>query len=141
MPTYSAILSGPAGNIELQNPGIYKLEASTRADRSVTQRKITAGNPFVEGEFTVHSVRENVTEAVSVYVYASSAGVLRQRINEVCNALDQVHYTLAFKTDTDTETWTCMAAEYSIRQQHEFQHSYMALISASIPRLPKVVYT
>lgn len=137
----SAVLSGPTGNIQLQQNGIYKLEASTRDQAGVTQRKTDATNPFVEGTFTVAAVRENVTENISIYVYAPSMSVRRARIDAITEALDQTHYTLAFTTEELTETWTCMAADYSIARRHELNMHYMALIKANIPRLPKVVYS
>lgn len=137
----SCVLAGPAGAIQLEQNGVYKLEKSTRNTRSVSHRKVEATNPFVEGSFTVSSVRENITEQVSIYVYATTTTELRTRINAVTAALDQIRYSLAFTTDGDTETWTCMAADYTVEASHEQQHAYMANIKATIPRLPKVSYS
>lgn len=138
---YSCTITGPAGTIQLHNPGTYKLEKTTRDNRQVTQRKIEATNPFVSGTFTVATVKENVVENVSIYVYAVSASLLRQRVEAVCDALDQTNYTIVFSTEESDETWTCMAADYAIQSSHELQHSYMALIKANVPRLPQVVFS
>lgn len=139
MPTFTATITSPAGGtINLQTVGTYKLERSTRDNRQVTKRKIDATNPFVEGTYTVAAVKENVTENVSIYVYASSQAALRARIAAVTDCLDQIRYTLTYGVDGNIETWTCFSADYSIQSQQEFQHAYMALIRANVPRLPKV---
>lgn len=139
MPTFSGSISSPAGgSINLQQAGIYKLEKTTRDNRQVSKRKIEATNPFVEGSYIVAAVKENVVENVSIYVYATSQAALRSRIAAITDCLDQIRYTIVYGVDGSNETWTCFAADYSIQSQQEFQHAYLALIKANVPRLPKV---
>lgn len=141
MPSFSCTITGPNGTIAIPLAGVYKFDKNTRENRQVSHRKIEVNNPFVEGAYMVHSVRENIIETIGIYVYATSSAQLRSRIDPLTDAFDQVRYTVTFKTDTATETWTCMTADYTIDSRHEFQHQYMALIKANVPRLPKVIYS
>lgn len=137
----SCTITAPTGTLQLEQPGVYKLEKSTRDNRQVAHRKIEAANPFVGGSFVVHAVPENVTENVSVYVYANTALLLKDRVKALTDAFDQVSYTMTFRTENVTETWRCSVADYMIQSGHELQHNFMALIKASVPRNPKVTYS
>lgn len=143
MPTLdiNCTITAPSGTLDLNQEGVYKLEATAFGDRAVQQRKTTAKNPFVEGEFVVHSVKENITEVLAVYVYATTPLLLRQRVVALTDAFDQIQYSLVFRHGTTTSTYTCQTADYSIRQQHEYRHALLALVTAQVPRRPTVVYS
>lgn len=139
MPTFSGSISSPAGGtINLQQPGVYKFERSTRDNRQVTKRKIDATNPFVEGTYTIAAVKENVVENVSIYVYATNQADLKTRVAALMDCLDQIKYTIVYGVDGNNETWTCFSADYAVQSQQEYQHAYLALVKANVPRLPKV---
>lgn len=136
----SCTISSPAGGtLNLQSSGVYKLEASTLNDKQVQHRKIIAKNPYVEGEFVVASVRENVTETLAVWVYATTAAILRTRLDALTACFDQVQYAVVFRDDTITETWAAQAADYSIKSSGPLRVARMALVSAQVPRRPTVV--
>ncbi len=133
----SCTISAPGGAITLTSSP-YRLEAETRREQGVTKRKSEATNPFVEGTYVVSSVRENVAEQVSVYVKAADDSATYNAVKRLTDALDQIVFTMTFAHGGMTETWTCFSADYTIGTQHEFQHAGLAVVRATVPRLPTV---
>lgn len=135
-------ISTPIGTtLNLQQTGVYKLEPSAGSERQVAHRKQTAKNPYVEGEYVVSVVRENVTETLAVWCYATTSTVLRQRIVALLDCFDQPSYTVVFRDTDSTETWAAQAADYTIKSDQVLRKAKMALVTAQVPRLPTVVFS
>lgn len=134
-------ITAPSGTLDLNNPGVYKLHSEALGEKQVQHRKQVAKNPYVEGEYVVSSVRENVTEPVAVWVYGSTESLLRARITALTDAFDQIQYQLVFRHEDSTETWTCQTADYTITRGYELRHAKHALIRAQVPRRPTVVFS
>lgn len=138
-------LSSPSGDLFLNyldvNSG-YKVEKSFREQRQQTFRKQSVESRWVDGSFVVHSVRENVIEQVSVYVYGATHTDWLQKLLALQAAFSQLSYSMIFTYGgTTTEYWSCQPADFTVRTQQEFQVAKMALVQAQVPRLPKVTYS
>jgi hypothetical protein len=136
----SCLVSTPLGPLQLEG-GPYSLHAETISEVAVTWRKKTVTNPHVEGSFTVHAERENVVVPVSVWVEAATRSALRVAQQAVEDAFSQLHYTITFDVEGDTQTWQCEAADYTVDTQQAFLMAKTALVRAKVPRLPAVVFS
>lgn len=134
----AAVLTSSLGVLDLHDEVSYKLESSTRDNRQVTHRKQDATNPYTEGSLTVHAVRENVTENVSVFVYGTGQQSAKELVDAFTDVLDLPYYVLALTIGDNDELWYCTTADYSIQTTQPLQVARMALVKAAIPRLPKV---
>lgn len=125
--------------IELQNPtGGYELHKDTFASRSVTHNKVEVNSAWLEGSYTQRSTRQNVIEAVVVYVTGQSMGDVMRRINELTDAMDQNSFRMHFQVEDYSEVWACQSSDYTIETSQELMHSQHAIVRAQVPRLPKV---
>lgn len=129
----------PSGWLDLEDPANgYEAHRDTRGTRAVSWRKREISSNYVEGTFVNDAVRENVIEALAIYVRGDDPFQLDERVTALTNALEQLHYLVRARTGNLLETWSCMVAEYTIETSMEMQHATMALVRASVPRLPTV---
>lgn len=139
------------GNINLDggrdNNG-YELHGDTRATMGVTWRKQSVSNPWVEGSYDVIAVRENVTEALAVWVYgtpsngpATAAGnsAFRQRVNVLEALIAKPQFNIVFTVGDLTETWDCTYSDYTIETSREFQYATQGVMRMQINRRPAVL--
>jgi hypothetical protein len=114
----------------------YVLAAESFGERSVTHRKTEITSEFVGGSYVTRSVREQITETLSLYVYGINAMQLDDRIDVVTDALEQLNYQMVVRFGNSQETYTCSPADYTVTTKQEFRHATMAQIKATVPRLP-----
>lgn len=134
------VISSPSGLINLL-AAPYDLHAETKSEVSVTWRKKEVANVHIEGTYLVHAERENVMEQVYVWVENPNEKVLRTALLNLENAFSQLYYTISFRLGQDIETWTCETADYTVDRHYEFAHNKIALVKATVPRLPQVAYS
>lgn len=136
----SLTLSNGGAGLQLNNRSAgYQLASETKATQNITWRKTEVSNPFVEGTYVTSALKENIVETVAVYCYGTTGAVLRQKVQDLIDAFSQITYTITWTLNGAQERWTCMPADLQIGTQKEFQHAKMALVTASVPRLPTAV--
>lgn len=126
--------------VNLNDGTTYQIVGDFRETSSMERRRITASSVIVEGEYTTHSVRSNVTEAVNVWVYGANQAAVSTNLVALENLFSQNTYQLRFTLDTSRETWDCFVADYSFTRNQVFSHNGRALFSAQVPRLPAATY-
>lgn len=126
--------------VDLNDRSNYQIHGDFRETSQTERRRITAASVIVEGEYTVHSVRSNVTETVNVWVYGATQAVVSANLVALENLFSQNSYQLRITLDNSRETWNCFVADYSYTRNQAFSHNGRALFSAQVPRLPAVSY-
>lgn len=114
----------------------YKLEASTREARQVSWRRQEIAGTWTEGTYTVHAVKENITETVGVWVRAATHAQLGTRIQVLLDAFSQLTYSMFWQEEGLGERWRCFCSDVQISTNRELQHARVALVKFSVPRLP-----
>ena len=131
-----ARITSSSGWLDLNDGETYQLEASSFADRAVSWRKREVQSDYVEGTFVTNAVRENVVEALSVWVRADTYYELEKARERLEDALCQLTFRIAFRTTDATRYWDCTVADYTVATQREFMHSRLCLVKAQVPRHP-----
>jgi hypothetical protein len=120
----------------------YEMHADTRNTMGTTWRKQSVSNPWVEGSYDVIAVRENIIEAVVVWVYGNgSNAAFRQRVNFLEQAIAQPSYSIAWTVGDESELWDCTYSDYSVETQREWQYATMGIVRMQIGRRPKATFT
>lgn len=116
----------------------YELGKESFTEQGVSWRKQTVSSDWLEGTFVNHGVRENVVEKLSVYVTGATPYEMAVRMKVITDALGQTRFGLKFTFDDLQETWSCTMSDYTISSTQELRFSKLALVQASISRLPSV---
>ena len=125
--------------LSLTDGDVYRVQGDTMAEYRVSMRRQEATNPYVDGTFLVNAVRENIEEAISVYVYSHDHLALVEAVDAVVDAFTQLSYRTYVEIDGSCQVWSCYAAtEVSVQSGREFKHARMAQVNATVPRLPAV---
>lgn len=132
----SGKIETPSGWLDLNDGVGYSFEGTSFADRQVTWRRQEVTSPFVEGTYIVGAVRENITEAVSVWVRGETFSELDARVEALIGALGQMTYRFMLRLEDSAHYWTCWPADYTVSGQREYLHSRLVLVKATMPRLP-----
>ena len=120
------------------NAAPYSLEASTRSELAMTWRKEEVTSPFIEGAYQVSAVRENVTEAVAVWVRTDSYMTMDKAVQDLLGVAERPFFTMTFGHDGVTESWDCQTCQYSVITEQAYQMAKIALVKLQVPRLPRV---
>lgn len=106
----------------------------------VEWEKQHADSIFVDGSYMVARKKQMQVIPFSVWVKATSADQLHDRINVLTEALEQWEYYMTVTIDGIDYTWTCETADYEIGDGGAWQdlelRSYVQKVSAQIPRFP-----
>lgn len=133
----SCRVTTPNGWLEL-NKGIYRISTGAFEEQAQTWRRTNVANPFVEGQWTVNALRENVTEQLIVWVRGGTAAETSKGELAVVDALSQMNYGIELTVDGVKAYYTCYVADISVRRTQEFRASKMCQITAQVPRDPHV---
>lgn len=138
--TFTAEIHNGTSWVNLNDTVNFRVAGEFREQSQVQHRKITATSVIVEGEYTVHSVRANVTETVNIWVHGATQADVTTNLVNLETWFTQNSYQLRFRFGNSRETWDCFVADYIIGRNQVFSHSVMAAFSAQVPRLPAVTY-
>lgn len=133
----AASIESPTGWIALEDQvGGYELASDAFSEKGYSHRKTEVSSEWIEGTFVSRSVKENTTEKVSFYVLAATPFALAAKIQRVTDAFDQLSFGMVVRFSDCQETWVCQTADYTISTKQELRHATMALVNATVPRLP-----
>lgn len=126
--------------LQLQDPAAgFELHAETFSTKTVTHKKVDVESEWIEGSWTQRSLRNNITEMVSVWITGRSGAEMMGRVRRLTNALDQPSFRIYWEVDGYKELWYCQSADYTIESSQPMLFARQVLVKASVPRLPKVV--
>lgn len=137
----SAKVQGRGGWVDLEDGQYFSLHAESFASAAQSWRKQQINNDYVEGTYTLSAVRENVTEAVSIWVRGETHLVWRQNIEVLTSAFTQIGFQFMRRMSDLVEYWTITSpADFSIATEQAYWHSRIGLFQAQLSRLPKVTF-
>jgi hypothetical protein len=139
---YTLEISTPLGWLLLEDEANgYSLGAGTKSEVSTSRRDRTTEGQWVEGTFTLASVKGNEEVPVEVYVEADTPAVLDQRLQVLKDAFDQLTYQIRETWEGMERVWYCMPGPYSISASTALMVAKEALFKATVPRLPTTTVT
>jgi hypothetical protein len=124
--------------LDLNDKLNYEVGGEFMSQSSVTWRKVQVTSPVTEGSYTVHAVREMVTEQVQLYVRGANQFEMQLNIKRLEELFGRLDYRLRLDFDDYRETWSCQTAEYTYERSRVYAHNGMAVFTASVPRFPTV---
>jgi hypothetical protein len=125
------------GWLDLQDPaGGYLVDAAAFGEHSVSHRKVEVSSGWMEGTFISRSVKDNISESLVIQVAGSDAVQLRARVMALTDAFEQITYQVVVAFGLDQQIWACTVADYQVSTSREFRHRNMAVVKATVPRLP-----
>lgn len=116
----------------------YELHKESFNSQQVQARKVDAEGDWVEGTYTVRAVRGNVMENVAVWIEGDDPYQLAVRIQAFTDGLEQLQFRFRHTIGNLREEWVCMWSEYRIETEQAMQFATIALVRATIPRLPSI---
>lgn len=136
----TARISTPTGWLDLEDPeGGYELHPETLSGGSVSYRTVIASSPWVEGDVATSAVRENVLEALSVWVTGDTPHEFYTRWKRLTDALEQRAFTVELTVEDAAFTWTVTRpAEHTTDTQQAFLVARTGLVRAKVARLPEL---
>lgn len=134
-----AFVQHPTGWIALNDWTTTRLAGDSLGSQDVRHRVQKVTSPYIEGQFTVTALRDEVGESLSVWVKAPTLSELRSDLATIAEALDQPSYKVALWMGDHWAVWFASAADYRIEMSPPMLHERMAKLTATINRYP-VVY-
>jgi len=125
------LVSTPLGPLSLNEPP-YELAADTFGSLSVTHRRQEAVNQFIEGTYTVNSLRENSQIPLSVYVRGATYAEFQAAYATLIEAFDQSTFEVRRVIEGVEVEWQCFSSDYSVTLQREFLHARMAKVDIQL---------
>ena len=138
----SVMIETPTGWLELEDEANgYTLGADSFASSATTHRKTEINSEWMEGTFVSRAVRENVTETVAVYVSGDTPHQLAMRLEKLTDGFNQLSYAIVVRSADIADTWSCWVSDYTVATKTEMRHATIAMVTATIPRLPGTTKT
>src|SRR5690348_4876758 len=109
--------------VSLNDHARYVVTSEGLGNSQTTRKRETVTSPFYDGEYEVHSVKENVKETIGVYVLGQSQSMLTENILLLVDAFEQSVYNLRLTLDEHREVWICNSADYSIDRSQVNAHN------------------
>ena len=136
-----ALTDPPAADLELEQPGIYKVVRDGLGPGAMSWRRQEVTSPNTHGSFLVGAVKEQMTAPLVIRVHATTTLLLTQRLETIVDAFSQFTYQI---TETiDGVVWgkyQCDCADFAVGDQGTIRSldmlSYVQPITLSIPRRP-----
>src|SRR3954447_15915515 len=96
--------------LELNDGDLLRVGEGSFAETSVTLRRVTATNPFLEGEETVQALRGNITRPLAIWVYGGDHYRLSDTLELLANIFIQRRYQMVRTIENVSETFDCYAS-------------------------------
>lgn len=136
--SYNMSIDYSGGWIDLNDKLNYQVGAESMQQSQVSWRKVQAQSPVTEGSYTIHAVREMVTENIQIYVRGGSQWETQINLAKLEELFSRLDFRLKFNFDDYQEYWRCQTAEYSTQRSQVYTHNTMAVFTAQVPRFPTV---
>lgn len=127
-------LSPPLNSLEL-NDDPYTIGAEMDIGK-VTQRRITAESPFVDGEFLTQVTKGQSQGTLQVWVSGSTILQVRANIESLVTAFSQFEYTITTTTDNAVWSYRCEPADYAVGFENVYLSAKYVPVALSFYRYP-----
>jgi hypothetical protein len=118
----------------------FYMSSDDYGDKAQVLRRITSASPFYDGTYLIHSVRENVSEMLTVGILGSSQNQVTENMLLLEELISQPSFRIRLTMGDHAETWLCQSADYTIQRGHINMHNTRAMMKIMVPRLPQVSY-
>lgn len=142
MPAVAGHVSTGSGNLNIENPGTYRI-----ADLNVggiSWRRMTAKSPYQHGEFLIGAVKDAETGVISIRSYGSDVETLEANVAALLDAFSQFTYHVSVTIDGVVHEWSCEPADAAMNQDQGFdkfaQEALQQLWTFRFPRSPIPIY-
>lgn len=81
---------------------------------TVSWRRQTVSSPWIEGQFTVGAVRDQVEDKLVVEVKGADQLSLQNNVKALIDAISQSSFSMTMSLDTAYYTYACEASDYTI---------------------------
>lgn len=122
--------------IDFSNSATYKVAKGTLEASAVTFRRDEVTNAFIEGKFTVNALRDNITEAIVIYVYGNTIAGLKSAIDTLTSTISQTNFSARITLENSQRLWECWASDYTVTITNELYHNRQATVNIQLQRLP-----
>lgn len=130
------ISNGAGWWVELNDGRVYRVGDGSFEEQTVTFRRKSATNEFLEGEYVISALRENVTVPLNVWVYGQSAYDLEARRKALTDLLSRPTFQVRRSVDDATTVWNCYASDYTVSSTRPLLHARMCQVRAQLVRDP-----
>lgn len=103
---------------------------------TVSWRRQTVQSPWVEGQFTVNAVRDQVEDKVVIEVMGGDQVTLQQNVQALIAAFSQSSFNITLQLDNAVNTYACEASDYTVDWTHTRWHNRQVQVSFSLRRSP-----
>ena len=103
---------------------------------SVAWRREQVESPYVESKITIGRVRDIVEQKIGIQVLGATQTTIATNIAALVAAFTQDTFTLTIQLDSQTYTWACEAADYTMDWSRERLHAHQVLMAFGFLRHP-----
>jgi hypothetical protein len=128
----SVLLSTGGAPLEVNSRPHYYVGETSFNEKAVTKRRNTAKSPFIDGEWVYNVRKENVTEALEVYVTGATIHEREVLQKALTDALDQAHFTMTRTIEDSRVVWSCYSSDYTISSPRPLMLSKMCIVKAQV---------
>lgn len=132
----SVKIQSRTGWFDLEDGVNYAIHGDSFGSLQQTYRNQTVNNQWVEGTYTVSSVKENVQEPLVVWVKGDTMTEQKLYEAKLIAAVEQYSWMLMVRYEGYVEYWQCFPSDYSVERQREFLHAHLAVVRINANRLP-----
>jgi hypothetical protein len=123
-------------NLSINDHSTYAIAGPAIMTGGVSWDRKQVNAPWVDGDITVARRRQNVQEALNVYVTGSSTSNMMGNVRTLRDAFIQDRYTLQITVGSEQQAWDCEAADYSVLYDTAHVHALLVVVTFQIPRKP-----
>jgi len=118
--------------LELNDHVAYTVADGSFEEQGVTFRRQEAPNPFLEGTFIVTALRNNVTDALNIYVSGTTQYEHAQRLATLKALFGQHQFQVERVVDDARTLWNCYASDYGSSASRPLLHARKSLLKVQL---------
>jgi hypothetical protein len=136
----SSYITTPGGTLNINDHVSYVIAGPSILGGTVQWDRKTVSAPDVDGDFTIHRRRTNVTDMLAIYVKGNSAGDLFNKIRTLTDAFSQDRFEVTINIDGSAHTWECEASDYAVELDTAHVNARYAKVLFNILRKPEPLF-
>lgn len=117
--------------------GMLTIGAETLAQTQGSMKKVTVGNVYIPGTYTVRAVPDNTKEKIVVIVHHPDYGVRTDTIDYLVALFTRPRFQLQVSSERAAYIMSAQCADgYAVNNQREYLHGGIGSVSFDVPILP-----
>ena len=137
----SVLVSWQGNYVELNDRTTYIVADGSFDNIGGTHRQATANSPFLPGTALAHSVAENLTVALSVWVLGDTTYDKDLAKNALVDYITQPNFTLVRTIENSVETYQCIASDWTVSSTKPYLHARRVLLQVQLKTQPFPILT